>query len=59
MKVRTNHLLLLPLTLFLLFSVPTIASPPITGKGIQVKDGDTAIIYLIEDGSSSTAVYMV
>jgi len=40
----------LPLFLLFLFSVPTIASPPITGKVIQVKDGDTVVISSIEGG---------
>jgi len=50
MKFRANHLLLLSLTLILLIAVPSAASPPITGKVAQVKDGDTVAISPIEGG---------
>jgi endonuclease YncB( thermonuclease family) len=50
MKVRANYLLLLHLTLILLLAVPAVASPPITYKLMQVKDGDTVVISPIEGG---------
>ena len=38
------------LLLIFLFSIPTVASPPTTGKVTQVKDGDTVVISPIEGG---------
>ncbi len=50
MKVMTNHLLLLSLPFILLLAVLSAASPPITGKVMQVKDGDTVVISPMEGG---------